>query len=496
MNISIHNLSFRYVEAVEPTLDLLTATFGKGWTGIVGENGAGKSTLMKILSGELTDFTGHVEGKLNAMYCSQASDVPPDNMEDFALDYSNDVIRLKDLLKIKDDWLWRFDTLSYGERKRIQIGAALYLAPRVLALDEPTNHLDVISKGIVLEALQNYDGVGLLVSHDRNFLDSLVYQCLFLRKGRGTLIGGAYSQAKEELEIRRVTAQRERQNAQQELSRVKMESQRRSVQASRSASRLSARNLDKKDSDGRAKRRLAVYTGQDGKTGLLSSQMDKKVEHAQERLRNATVQKTYNGQLEINTKALKRKCIIQKEAGEILLGESCTLTYPDIFVGGSDKIGLWGPNGSGKSTFLHTLLSEEHDFYTLFIPQELSGDQGKELLRKIKQRSQSDLGLLLSIVARLNSSPDRILSGDELSPGELRKIMLAEGLINQPSLVVMDEPTNHLDIHSIEALQDVLASCECALMIVSHDKQFLDALADIRWEFTFEDDAHSQLTIC
>lgn len=494
-NISIHNLSFQYEEALDPTLDSLTAAFAEGWTGIVGENGAGKSTLMKILSGELKGYTGHVDGELNAMYCPQSTDVPPYNMEDFALDYSNDVMRLKDSLRIEDDWMWRFGTLSHGERKRIQIGAALYLAPNILALDEPTNHLDVTSKEILLAALREYTGIGLLVSHDRDFLDSLVYQCLFLRKGKGTLIGGTYSQAKQELEIRGITAQRERQNARQELSRVKAESQRRSVEASRTASRLSARNLDKKDSDGRAKRGLAIYSGQDGKTGLLASQMDKKVERAQDRVKNATVEKTYDGQLEIDTKVLKRKSIIQKEAGEIALGESRTLSFPAIFVGGTDKIGLWGPNGSGKSTFLNMLLREERDFYTLYIPQELTTEQGREILKNVKQLSQSDLGSLLSIVAQLNSSPDRILSGDDLSPGELRKIMLAEGLIRQPSLVVMDEPTNHLDIHSIEALQNVLSSCECALMIVSHDRQFLDALADTKWEFSFEDDAHSKLTV-
>lgn len=495
MNLSIHNLSFQYEEALEPTLDSLTVSFGEGWTGIVGENGAGKSTLMKIVSGELKGYTGRIDGKSPAMYCPQATDVAPYNLEDFALDYRNDVMRLKESLKIEDDWMWRFDTLSHGERKRIQIGAALYLEPSVLALDEPTNHLDVTSKAILLDTLRHYDGIGLMVSHDRYFLDSLIYQCLFLRKGKGTLIAGTYSEAKKELDIRSTTARRERQNAREELSRVKSESQRRSVEASRAASRLSARNLDKKDSDGRARRRLAVYTGQDGKTGLLTSQMDKKVERAQERLQNATVEKTYDGRLEIETEVLKRKSILHQEAGGISLGESRMLEYPEIFVGGTDKIGLWGPNGSGKSTFLNALLSEERDFLTLYIPQEVSGERGRAILHNIKQFSQGELGLLLSIVARLNSSPDRILSGDELSPGELRKIMLAEGLIHRPSLVVMDEPTNHLDIHSIEALRNVLNSCECALILVSHDKWFLDELTDIRWEFEIEDGGNSKLSV-
>jgi ATPase subunit of ABC transporter with duplicated ATPase domains len=92
-------------------------------------------------------------------------------------------------------------------------------------------------------------------------------------------------------------------------------------------------------------------------------------------------------------------------------------------------------------------------------------------------------GQLLSIVARLGSPPARILEGEALSPGELRKVMLARGVLERPQLIIMDEPTNHLDLPSTEALEQMLAACPCALLLVSHDERFLRATCDKLWRF-------------
>lgn len=91
-------------------------------------------------------------------------------------------------------------------------------------------------------------------------------------------------------------------------------------------------------------------------------------------------------------------------------------------------------------------------------------------------------GRILSIVARLNSDPDKLLDGDDLSPGELRKLMLAEQLVMNPNFLVLDEPTNHLDLGSIKALQESLIDFPGALLLVTHDRLLSEAVTQIAWE--------------
>lgn len=496
MHISVQNLTYVYEGSYEPALDGLTANFTHGWTGVVGDNGSGKSTLLSLLCSSIRPTKGSISPDLEGVYCAQSTENPPENIEDFASDYSKEAFRLRALLSIDEEWFWRFDTLSHGERKRIQIACALFSQPSVLALDEPTNHLDKEARSILIGALQEYKGIGFLVSHDRGFLDQLCYQCLFMEKGQGILVPGSYSQGKAELDSNLKTAVAERENMKNEVRRLQNEKHRRQQRADQTASRRSGKSLAKHDNDGRAKLRLAVISGQDGKAGALSTQMDTKMKQAGKRLEETYVKKRYDKPLELVTEPAKRKILLKKEEGSISLGETKELFFPDLYVENTQRIGLRGSNGTGKSTLLKILLAEDiSGIRILYIPQEMTKEQTREILLQVKALPKNELGRVLSIVARLNSPPSRILSGDELSPGELRKLMLACGLIEAPHLIVMDEPTNHLDIHSIEALQDVLASCECALMLVSHDALFLDALIDTSWSFQEKDNNSDEILL-
>ena len=94
------------------------------------------------------------------------------------------------------------------------------------------------------------------------------------------------------------------------------------------------------------------------------------------------------------------------------------------------------------------------------------------------------MGFVLSAVAQLNSDPKRILDGGQPSPGEMRKIMLALGILDRPYIIIMDEPTNHLDLSSIEALQRMLSDFPGALLLVSHDTELLQAATSIQWEIS------------
>ncbi|RDB62376.1 ABC transporter ATP-binding protein [Gordonibacter sp. 28C] len=494
MFVTAHHLTYTYEGADTAAIDDVSIAFAPGWTGIVGPNGAGKSTLLELVCGNLDIQAGSVTPQIKGSICAQSTDMPPSGLEEFACDYGPEAVKLRHLLGIDDSWLWRYDTLSHGERKRIQIACALAADPPLLALDEPTNHLDADTRDQVARTLAQYGGVGLLVSHDRLLLDELVDSCVFVENGRAAMVSGTYSQAREQMDLRRRTACAERANARRELVRLKTERARRDGVAARSSSRRSARRLDPRDHDGRARINLAVVSGQDGKVGKLSSQMGKKVERAEKRIADAHVAKVYEGSLHLNAEPAGRKVLASMDAGCMELSEDRVLHHPKLHIGNTDRIGFAGRNGAGKSTLLVAMLERVTlEEGVVNIPQEIAREQGRRLLASVKAMNSTDQGRLLSIVARLDSPPERILGGDELSPGEMRKLMLAQGLMGRPRLIVMDEPTNHLDISSIEALQAVLTDCPCALVLVSHDERFLEELTTTRWVFDVERTAQNGL---
>lgn len=126
MQLNLSNVTYTYPSSPEPTLRSVTATFPCGWTGIVGDNGCGKTTLVRIVCGLLEPDAGSVTRGLVAAYCAQDATEPPPGLEDFACAYDGIAVRLRSDLRIDDGWAWRYDTLSGGQQKRLQVACALW----------------------------------------------------------------------------------------------------------------------------------------------------------------------------------------------------------------------------------------------------------------------------------------------------------------------------------------------------------------------------------
>ncbi|MFA5027896.1 MAG: ATP-binding cassette domain-containing protein, partial [Candidatus Methylomirabilota bacterium] len=487
MALVIQHVSFTYDDSPAEIVHDLSAHFPAGWTGVVGANGSGKSTVLRLAAGLLVPTHGTVRGGEAAIYLPQRTDDAPSRFDEFAEDYSAEAHVLRRHLRIGDDWPARWHSLSHGERKRAQLAVVLWQRPDLLAVDEPTNHLDEEARRRVRQALHEFAGVGILVSHDRLLLDGLCRQCLFLDAREPTMRPGGYTEASRQRAQESEAARRKREQTEAEIQCLRRVQVSRLAQADQSRAKRSAKVLARHDSDGRAKRQLAVVSGKDGQSGRLLAQLDGRLQQAQERLAAMPIEKIRRRGIWLSGARSSRRTLVSLPAGSLTVGER-RLVHPNLTLGPCDRIALTGRNGAGKTTLLRRLLGE----LTLpperivYVPQEISAEQCASLLDLVKASDDATLGRLLTVVSRLGSFPDRVLDSQLPSPGETRKLMLALGVLREPHIVIMDEPTNHLDPPAVECLEAALAETPCALLLVSHDRAFLGRLCTVEWRLAWD----------
>ena len=488
-SITFQNVLFTYDTASAPLLEGLTAHFPAGWTGIVGANGVGKTTILKLATGALRPQQGSVHGPAGAIYCQQRTDDLPPMLDEVLAAEDANACEIRGRLGIEDDWPVRWHTLSHGERKRAQIAVALWRRPQVLAIDEPTNHIDAEARRLLAAALRSFRGVGLLVSHDRELLDDLCGQCLFVEPPDAVMRPGGYSAGSQQAEKDGDRIRKEYDLAKRTHTRLKREFTKRRDVAAQANRKRSKRGLKPKEHDARSKIDMARITGRDALGGKLMHQLEGRLQQADQQRESIKVRKTHKLGIWLPGSRSRRNALFRLSAGVIPLGGDRWLRFPDLVMRPGDRIGLTGPNGMGKSTLVRHIvrglnLPEEHMTY---LPQEIDLGSSKDIMAKVRNLSDDKLGHLMTVVSCLGSRPHRLLETTEPSPGEIRKILLALGITHAPHLVIMDEPTNHLDLPSIECLERALAECPCGLLLVSHDRRFLDSLTNTHWHITAEE---------
>ena len=479
--VTLRGVGFAHESAADSLFIDLNAHFPIGFTGIMGANGAGKTTLLELVTGQRTPQSGHVERPLRAILCPQRTDDPPEQLPDLLADWHSEAHQLRVILGLDEDYAERWMSLSHGERKRAQIGSALWTAPDVLAIDEPTNHIDRAARARLIEALHRFRGVGLLVSHDRELQDALCSQSLWIDPPTATLYPGGYTAARAQRDQAHARAIEARAQARHTLTRLlTVQSERREF-ARGESHRRSKRGIARNDHDAKAKIDLARVT--DGSSGASLRQLAGRVRRASEQLEAAVVDKAHTTGVWFSAGRSPRRVLAHLAANDLPLGGGRQLRHPDLHIGPVDRIGISGPNGAGKSTLLRELLASTNVPIPLrvYLPQEIARDAAVAALDAARARTPAERARLMQVVSRLGSRPERLLVSVTPSPGETRKLLLAEGIIREPHLIVLDEPTNHLDLSSIEALEQALSECPCALIIVSHDERLLQRLTTTRW---------------
>ncbi len=495
--IAFQDVSFAYESQSASFISELSLQFARGWTGLVGANGTGKTTILKLATGLLEPASGSVQFPDHTIYCRQRTDYIPDHFEEFVSSLEHDALSLAGRLEIEPEWPGRWDTLSHGERKRAQIGTALWLQPEILAVDEPTNHLDNKAREMLLSALKVFRGTGLIVSHDKVLLDTICSHCLFIDPPDFEMKPGNFSTGWEQIQLARKTDEKQHLLARKEAKRLNREISKRREVASRADKKKSKRGIDKKDHDAKAKIDLVRLSGKDAVAGKLMNQLKGREKQSREKLASIRVKKNYETGIWQEGERSKRNSLFTLEAGDLLLGDKRSLSYPKLEMKPSDRIALTGLNGTGKSTLIRLILKNvplTADKITS-IPQEIPLEHSKEILKEAQQLPRGKLGRMMTFVNRLGTRPPRLLESMEPSPGEIRKILLAIGASYSPHLIIMDEPTNHLDLISIECLKEALVDFPAGLLLISHDRDFLDALTETEWHIRKDETKGNRLEI-
>ena len=348
--------------------------------------------------------------------------------------------------------------LSGGERGRVGLARQLVAPSDILLLDEPTNHLDLETTRWLEQYLQETERTVVVISHDRAFLAAVVDHVMHFEGGSAATYAGGYEAFVQQRAERRLTQQRAYDKQQKVIS----------AQVDFIARNLAGQNT--KQAKGRRKllNRLPRLSAPIGDDGTMSLRLD--------------IAERGGDQVAVANKltvAVQDRVLIENFSGRIMRG---------------DRLGILGPNGSGKSTLLKTLVGErEADRGELKVGNSIGVayyDQNlgqvpldKTLYEVIEElRPQWERRMIQGHLGRFGFSGDEAQRrAATLSGGERARVALAMLMLTHANLLVLDEPTNHLDVETIEVLEDAIEGYEGTVILVSHDRAMLRALASKVW---------------
>ncbi len=501
-----------------PLLDNISLTFGTERTGLIGRNGVGKTTLLKIIADELAPQSGTVTrtGTIQ-MLRQQTGPLPPHTIAD-AFGITADLERLgrveagqgnaDDLDKA--DWTLEarvmtalagaglpdvaldreLPTLSGGQATRVALAALVFAEPDMLLLDEPTNNLDIDGRAIVADMLASWSGGAVVVSHDRGLLRRMD-RIVELSSLGARVFGGNWDHYVERRSEERSAAEHRLAIAERTLAQTNREIQRASERKARhdSRGRLSrvSRSHSKSAFDFKKEKSEQSMSRS---TGLAARKRDDATKAVTEARRDVELVRAMRvGLPSSNTPSEKRVVTLDNvswtapNGTAVLSGVSLTLVGPR-------RVAVTGANGVGKSTFLRLAAGElvpdrgtvRHGAPFVILDQNVAllkpDETVLENFRRINpSQPENQARRLLARFLFRNDAALKLVSA--LSGGERLRAALAVVLGGReaPQLLILDEPTNHLDLDSIEIIEGALADYDGALLVASHDEDFLQAIA-------------------
>lgn len=478
--IQISNLTFEYDGALEPVFDQVSLNLDTDWRlGLIGRNGRGKTTLLRLLAGDLPyggSISAHVEFDYFPFPVAHPDYLTGEALEETAPEVEPWQIE-KELaaLGLPGDILYRpFSTLSGGERTRCLLALLFSRPGRFLLIDEPTNHLDLAGRELVSRYLRKQKGF-ILVSHDRAFLDGCVDHILSIEREGLRLQQGNFSTWWEDRQRRESFERAEDQKLKKEIGQLN------------AAARRAAGWADQIESG-----KFGQAVPDRGFIGHKSAKMMKRAKSIARRREEAIEQKADLLRNVEKTELLELRPLIHPKRDLIRLGMlsvdhgSGPLFAPlSLTLAQGDRVALTGRNGAGKSSLLKLLAGEDiphtgqveraANLVVSYVPQDFSHLQG--LPADYAQRCNVDLTRFLQFLRKLDF-PRELFDRDmeTYSAGQKKKVLLARSLSESAHLYIWDEPLNYIDVFSRMQLEELLADFPATLLLVEHDRRFLEAL--------------------
>ncbi|MGQ7277383.1 Msr family ABC-F type ribosomal protection protein [Brevibacillus thermoruber] len=439
--------------------------------GIVGKNGAGKSTLLKVMAGQIAPDKGQVIRYVDAAYFAQMA--KPDEREaDDELSRRFSVSRTE------------MAHASGGEQTRMKLAQLFSTYHECLLIDEPTTHLDAEGTQLLIEELTHYDGALVLVSHDRYVLDQLVTKIWEIEDGHVTEYAGNYSDYVAQKERMRMQQQEQYEQYVKEKARLLKAAE----EKRKKAETITQANHRMSKKETRAKANKMFMTKSKDTSQKAMQRAAKAMEQRVEQLEAVEAPKQEQTlsfpqpiALTLHNKFPIMADRLTLQAGEKILLKEASFQFPL-----GSTIAITGKNGSGKTTLLRHIIQKGEG--VILSPKVVIGayeqtgyqfEKEETVLAYMKQRSDYEEGRIRAVLHAMNFTGNDLRKNvRDLSGGEAIRLVLCQLFLGRYNVLVLDEPTNFLDVFCIEALERFIKGYEGTVLLVSHDRRFVERVAD------------------